>query len=343
MPYNPTRKKLEKKQSDDDIGIKTHTFYCCCCGLAFSKQRGYFPISRSKLYKGSGFLPFCNNCTVDLYRHYKKKLETPERAMKRLCMKLDLFWDRDVYMALTDTKDDEKKVNLYISKLNMVQYQSKSYDDTIEEDIINGLYNDDAPDYIEYKEDGEVISKNVPPELIEFWGAGFDYEFYMEADKKYHDWTGGIDRDLDPGEISIYKQICMLEVIIAKDAADGKPIDKNINTLNTLLGSANLKPAQKKEDNDNAFDKTPMGVWIKRWEDNRPIPDPDPEFKDPDGIIKYISIWFLGHLCSMLNIKNTYCELYEKKMAEMRIDRPEFDDEDNEVLFNDIFGTKSDD
>ena len=29
---------------------------------------------------------------------------------------------------------------------------------------------------------------------------------------------------------------------------DGKPADKNINTLNTLLGSASLKPAQKKAD-----------------------------------------------------------------------------------------------
>ena len=57
-----------------------------------------------------------------------------------------------------------------------------------------------------------------------------------------------------------------------------------------------------------------------------------------DGIVKYISIWFLGHLCKMLGIKNAYCKMYERELEKMRIENPELDEEDDETLFDDIFG-----
>ena len=34
----------------------------------------------------------------------------------------------------------------------------------------------------------------------------------------------------------------------------------------------------------------------------------------------------------MLGIKNSYCKLYEEELAKMRIERPEYDDEDDEVF-----------
>lgn len=58
-----------------------------------------------------------------------------------------------------------------------------------------------------------------------------------------------------------------------------------------------------------------------------------------DGIVRYITVWFLGHLCKMLGIKNTYCKLYEDEIAKMRIERPEYEDEDDETMFNDIFSS----
>ena len=104
-----------------------------------------------------------------------------------------------------------------------------------------------------------------------------------------------------------------------------------------------MKPAQQKNDTDGAMENTPFGVWIRRWENQRPIPEPDPELKDVDGIIRYISIWFLGHLCKMLGIKNTYCKLYEDELAKMKVERPEYEDDDDETLFNNIFDSDNDD
>lgn len=40
----------------------------------------------------------------------------------------------------------------------------------------------------------------------------------------------------------------------------------------------------------------------------------------------------------MLNIRNTYCKLYEDEIARLRIERPDLSDEDDESLFTDIFG-----
>ena len=75
-----------------------------------------------------------------------------------------------------------------------------------------------------------------------------------------------------------------------------------MDTFQSLLGSANLKPVQN---NDNALaDSQSFGTLIKKFEEEKPIPEPDPEWKDVDGIVKYITVYFLGHLCKMIGIKN---------------------------------------
>lgn len=40
----------------------------------------------------------------------------------------------------------------------------------------------------------------------------------------------------------------------------------------------------------------------------------------------------------MLGIRNTYCKLYEDEIARLRVERPELEAEDDEGVFNDIFG-----
>ena len=108
-----------------------------------------------------------------------------------------------------------------------------------------------------------------------------------------------------------------------------------MKTFQDLLGSANIKPTQT---NDNALaDQNTFGTLIQKWEVEKPIPEPDPEWKDIDGIIKYISIWFLGHLCKMMGIKNSYSKLYEDEMLKYRVQKPQYE-EDDEILFDNLFG-----
>ena len=53
MADTPKRKKLEK--TIDSTPQSNQKFICCRCGTAFSRQKGYFPVSHSPMYRGTGY------------------------------------------------------------------------------------------------------------------------------------------------------------------------------------------------------------------------------------------------------------------------------------------------
>lgn len=75
---------------------------------------------------------------------------------------------------------------------------------------------------------------------------------------------------------------------------------------------------------------------IKNFEEHDPIPEPLPEWQDVDGIAKNITVYFLGHLCKMLGIKNRYSDLYEAEMDKYKAEVPVDDDADSEDVFDAI-------
>lgn len=339
----PKQSKITSTRPQAAKPVNEPTEYKCCrCEKTFKKQKSNFPASQSSLFKGNGgYLPICNRCVEELFEHYKEVLGSDVEAIKRICLKFDIYWNMEVYNMLNKSSSSGSKVRTYIAKTNLFKYIGKTYDDTLDEITSSDREIVDISD-IKDNITGEDI---IEPELVSFWGGGFTPTFYRELQALYDEWTKGLDQDvIDVGEKEIYKQICILKATINRDVANGKSVEKHINTLNTLLGSANLKPIQKKEEENmgTSIDGVPFGMGIKMCENTRPIPEPDPEFQDVDGIIRYISIWFLGHLCKMLRIKNTYSKLYEREMEKLRVERPEFDDEDDETLFDSIFESDGD-
>lgn len=140
-------------------------------------------------------------------------------------------------------------------------------------------------------------------------------------------------------EESLYKQICIQEAQINRKASVGQDVEKGQSALNNLLSSLNVKPNQKRDDESSDLETTPLGVWAKRWEDNRPIPDSDvPEPK----LIKYISVWFLGHLAKSFGLKNLNSQLYEDEMNKYRVTKPEYEGDEDDELLVDLFGNSDD-
>ena len=246
-------------------------------------------------------------------------------------MKLDLYWSPTICAATNRGSVAKSFVRSYIGKTNVNSCLGKTYDNTIEEE--QQALKDPSSAFEE--SEAERKANRITKTIVSFWGDGFTPDYYKELEARYKSWTSSLG-ELDPAERAIYRQICMLEVRISRDSAAGKPIDKHVNSLNALLGSAKLKPAQK-SDGDIALDNMPFGVGIKKWENTRPVPEPDPEFQDVDGIVRYVSTWFLGHLCKMVGIKNAYSKLYEEAIENLRVTNPEFEDEDDEALFDDVF------
>lgn len=313
-----------------------------------------------------------------MYNSYLAAFENPKEAVKRVCMKLDMYWNESIYNSMKNTATGSSRIKEYIRRSNLMQHAGKTYDDTLDEEYrlkqdeetkddmkvraeiadeiradVEEKFRDELRIELreEIKNELEEESLSVSNEenvelgerkrkrLSDFWGTGFEDSFYLELEQRYNNWISELNRQPDITEQAIYKQICILELTINKDLVAGKSVDKNINALNSLLGSMNLKPAQKKEDTTSDFFKQPFGVGIGVYEDTAPIPEPDEDFKDKDSIIRYITVWFLGHLCKMLHIRNSYCKMYEEEMERLRVERPEIsDDEDDEEAFDDIFG-----
>lgn len=321
------------------LDLNISSSQCRRCGKAYGRLKGNFPTSYSYLYKGTGYMPYCRSCVDDMYDSYLLACKDEKMATRQMCRKLDLYWNEDVFKYASLRSSNRSMMTAYISRVNSVNYAGKSYDDTLIEEggLWDAIYSHSMKNIESTSTTADI---DVDPELLDFWGSDYSTEFLLKLDKRYKKWTKG-QGDLEPGSISLFKHICILEETIAVDSAAGRPVDKNLNTLNTLLGSLNLKPVQKKTEADAAIDSTPFGVWIDRWEHKRPVPEPDAALKDVDGIIRYITIWFYGHISKTLGIPNVYCEMYEKEMEKMKVDRPEFidaEEDDDEAIFNAIFG-----
>lgn len=328
------------------IEVNASGTVCRKCGVAYGRLKGNFPISYAQLHKGVGYLPYCRSCVDSMYDAYLAECGDTKRAVRQMCRKLDLYWNEKSFEAVEKTTSNRSMMTGYIARVNGLKQAGKSYDDTLREE--NAMWewsatlgSEPTPQPVAHQHEAEdaVNVIEVPEDVIEFWGSDFEPEFVMKLDKRYKQWTDGAE--LDKGSVSLYKQICILEEMINRDAAEGKPVDKNMNMLNTLLGSLNQKPVQKKEA-DSSSDNTTFGEWIRKWENLRPIPEPDPELRDVDGIVRYITVFFFGHLARMLGIKNAYSKLYDEEIAKLRVDRPEFDGDDDETMFNEIFSSGDD-
>lgn len=343
MAGTTKRKKLERVT--DTQQQSNQKFVCCRCGTGYGRLKGYFPVSHSPMYRGTGYLPMCNACVDDIYEYYRTELGDDREAMRRVCMKLDLYWNDAIYDMVERTAGVQSRVRSYIGKANIIRYVDKSFDDTLREDAAKSeresstRFSFASAESEQSQEQANDIAE-IDKSIIDFWGSGYPADMYEELERRYKSWTGGAVVS-KPSALSLYRQICLLEVIIARDSAQGRPIDKNVNALNSLLGSMNLKPSQEKDDADAELEKMPLGVGIQKWEYSRPLPETPKEKRDIRGTIRNITTWYLGHLCKMIGIKNSYCKMYEDAMDDLRVKHPEYDEEDDDTILNDIFGGQS--
>lgn len=322
------RSKLPAQALQNKL-IKTPppTYLCTMCGRMYEQQT-YFPQSISLLYKcNDGHITVCKDCVTELYNQYRDMFNSSKEAVRRVCEKFDIYYSDAIYEASIDEEKTKSPMLTYISKSIASKGGSRTYDDTHSDDVA------DSKTIL-------TISDNdpIPPETVAFWGEGYTASFYRAMQREYNRLCGGDDSVYQPAEIIMIKDICRLQATIEKESAEGRPIDKNVNALHTLLGAMNLKPAQQKDaSEDGSAEMTPFGVWIRKIENTRPISEPLPEWKDVDGIVKYITVWFFGHLCKMLKINNRYAALYEEEVAKYSVNRPEYSEDEEDDMYDNIF------
>lgn len=341
-----TRKRLEK-ENPNLSSISKQKFHCCCCGTAYSKREGNFSVSHSPMYRGTKYLAICRECADSMFHRYLKEFDNERDAMRRVCMKLDLYWSHAVADMVEASPNVSSYVRNYIAKSNINRFINKTYDDTIREEEGGKAAAPPIPSVNETSEEDSIASLDVheevlevPPKLLKFWGTGLSPEMYFELEERFQYLTSRYPKNykFDLGEEMLLRRLSSLEIEINHDQATGKPTDKNVALLNQLLGSANLKPTQKAaEEVDTKLENMPLGVGLHKWERERPLPPNPSSLNDINQLIKNVTTWFHGHTSKMIGLKNSHCQLYEDAMEEFRVSVEGYEEDDDDTFLSEYF------
>lgn len=303
--------------------VKIETFgrhKCTHCGEWLDETSFYK--SAHKFNKSTGLLLVCKPCISEEYEKLFEIYNSERTAVYKLLAELNLPFYQKVYegAAITAQKKNTKTYQAYFSKLNSFG-ETNGYGTTFEEGELStgdvkfeGLNekNNLGEDYID--EDFEVTS-----DMIGFWGNGYSKLDYFYLTNDFSRLISSYECESYAQE-TLFRDIALQNLTIKKKRESGEDVNKDLEMRNKLLGDANIKPNQ--ESGANVTEQATLGLLIKKWENEDPIPEPDPEWKDVDGIGKYIRVWFLGHLCKILGIVNEYSQEYEEEMSRFRVNLP---------------------
>ena len=305
-------------------------FYKCpCCATSYVKLDDNFPASQSELYAGWNYhLPICKKCLDKMFEHYTEVYGNDEdAAIRRICEKYDIYYNVSLLNASRKITKNRSRIHTYISKANLVQYKGKTYDTTLDEERKDGI--------IETLEDVKE-SKKAKLKTVEFFGTGFSDDDYQYLQDQYNDWTSRCECKTKAQE-EVFKRICFKQLEILKANREGRDTKDLDKTFQDYLDTANLKP--KQNNMDALSDAQTFGTLLAKWENERPLPEIDEDLQDVDKIGQYIDVFFRGHLAKMMGLKNGLSNLYTKYMKKYTVEKPEYEgDEDNEALFDAIFG-----
>ena len=305
-------------------------FYKCpCCATSYVKLDDNFPASQSELYAGWNYhLPICKKCLDKMFEHYTEVYGKDEdAAIRRICEKYDIYYNVSLLNASRKITKNRSRIHTYISKANLVQYKGKTYDTTLDEERKEGVIEtlDDVRD-----------SKKAKLKTVKFFGTGFSDDDYQYLQDQYNDWTSRCECKTKAQE-EVFKRICFKQLEILKANREGRDTKDLDKTFQDYLDTANLKP--KQNNMDALSDAQTFGTLLAKWENERPLPEIDEDLQDVDKIGQYIDVFFRGHLAKMMGLKNGLSNLYTKYMKKYTVEKPEYEgDEDNEALFDAIFG-----
>lgn len=317
--------RIQRIMAEED---QPEVFFCVTCHKKFTRQKDNFYPSQSQLWAGNNhFMPSCKSCVDKLYDHYCKTLGNEEDAAKRVCMRFDMYYNDKIFRSTANRAANLTRMAAWVKQLNIVQYRNKTFDDYLEE--VNGRIINEVDDNSQAVDAKGRVSQR----MLDFWGTSMKDQEYLFLDREYKDWTTRYECKTKAQEV-LFKNICIGELACERAAKSGdvKDIKTANDNLQSLLGSANIKPNQT---NDNALaEANTFGTLIEKWERTDPVPEPDPVWKDVDGIGHYFRVWVLGTLCELFKLKNPYKEEYDAEMERYTAHKPEYymnDDEPDEA------------
>lgn len=306
-------------------------FYCHKCN-SFKSSDSFYNDKRFT----SGLYPVCIKCSLDEATDYDKKTDEHKDNKEKtidVFHKMDLYFSDDLYESCLKTVSEKlgerNRSTAYQQMLVMVktlpQYKDKHWKDSV--------FN--ASDPLGDVNENSRIVKSGRKRFGKLYNA--DELYWLE--NEYQDWIARYPCESKAQE-NLFKILVEQNLErdkIRKNGGNTKDIDKSIQETMSALG---IKPSQSNA--EALADQLTFGQLIDRWENEKPVPDVDPDFKDIDKIGMLIDVFFKGHLTKMMGLRNGFSNLYDKFMSKYTVEKPEIDDEEEEALFNQIFGNEMD-
>ncbi len=300
---------------DNEKKVKETTKYeCTCCGI-HKDYEDYYP-SYSLLNKQSVRMVVCKDCVDSLWKSYLLRYTGQlSKALYYFCMLLDVPYFQNILEEVKQMDEGLGFFKKYMSKVLMYGRQNNAVTFLDGQLLFDGT-NERTPAFFDYDED--EVSYIPTVQDVKFWGKLAPQDIFYLKDQ-YEDWRNRYEVK-DKGMEEVVKQICHKQLRIQRLNEQGANTSKELKDMQDLMTSANLKPVQNK---NLAGEENTLGNWIRRFENERPIPAPDPEFEDVDGIWRKIRVWFLGHFSKIYNYDNEYSREYEQEMSKYRVDTKE--------------------
>ena len=307
---------------------------CPKCG-EWMKNTGFYS---DKNYN-TGKFPICKSCLLMMAEQRKKKNDEPnetKESVRNVLRMMDLPYIDSFYESCVKGSQEDtgvrKKSSPFIAYITSIKslpnWKGLTWRDSEFE-----------PENDEVYEDSSL--RTARPEIKKLFGSGLSENDYVFLQDQYDDWKARTQVDTKSQETYIIR-ICFKLLDIWKAEKSGSDTEKLDKSLNDLMSAANLQPKQNV--GNASTDTLTFGQLIEKWEQERPISEPDPEFRDVDGIGKYIRVFFAGHLAKALGLHNAYTEEYDEYMKEYTVEKPTIIEEGGSAdIYDKIFGSEGGD
>lgn len=267
---------------------------CISCGK--EQEESNFAPSYTFQNRKTNRLAMCKTCCGELYDRILLQYQDEKLALYRFCMILDVCYNKDL-AEKTILKSSSSKSNVgvsYLSKMGLIQYRNKTFENDIQFINIFGLSSADLENlmYINTEKVKEEIKKEskkiITPEIIARWGKDLDQEDYMFLEDRYNTMLQAYD-DSNPSSLWTYQEICMNYLGLRKERGNPTAQKNYQEVISKLQADCKMKLSQIDGSDD---EEACMGKFIDKIENYEPCDMPLPFFKDIDRIRKYIGRFF---------------------------------------------------
>ena len=334
LGVNDVRTSYSKLAVDYNRIINRDVLMCPKCGDWQLTSTCFYS---DKRYVTDKF-PICKKCIMAMVEQRENENDPPNEtreSVQKVLKLLDKPYLEDIYAkcikgALDGVGEKQKQspFGTYITSiLGFPQYKDMTYADSKFGDA------GDTADEV------KLNQKTIKAAKKRF-GSGYSDEEYMFLENEYQDWLFRYECNTKAQE-EVFENLSVAKLLQRRALASGKSTKDIDAQIQNWMNTGNIMPRQNTM--DSLSDAQTFGTLIQKWEETKPIPEPEPDLKDVDKIGKYVDVFYRGHSAKMFGLDNTFSHLYEDEMAKYTVKKPEYsEDEDSEAVFERIFGTQID-